>query len=399
MRARGKRGQLVIAVVIPFDSNQAYDLMRGIAEFAAIKPGVSVLSFNKTQPLNARVLHQLDVHGVIARVSTAVEETALARLRRPVVNVSGAIATPKLVTVNTDDHLVGALAAGYFHRRGYRTLAYYGDGRHQASLLRCAGLTDEARRLGIARAHIRQLLERPKAQLAKSRDKLEGWLRRLVPPVGLLAFDDLTAAAVVASCLTIGLGVPRDVGVIGVGNDPERLALSPVPLSALELDSRRIGYRAAELLYAMCKERRIPPAEHLVKPLKIVTRRSTDQYAVADEKVALALDFIREHLANTIYVPEIARAAGCSRRSLEARFRAAVGRSIYDHVQRERVERAREVLATTDLSVAEVAAACGFESANRFGLVFRRQIRMTPGAFRSRLKRSAADPNAGGAYN
>jgi LacI family transcriptional regulator len=87
-----------------------------------------------------------------------------------------------------------------------------------------------------------------------------------------------------------------------------------------------------------------------------------------------------------IRVADVVAAAGCKRRSLEMRFRAAFGRSIVAEIQRARIERARRLLAESDLSVERIAAASGFSSSGYLIRLFKREIGLAPGAFRSRVR-------------
>jgi LacI family transcriptional regulator len=288
-----------------------------------------------------------------------------------------------VMTVNTDDRLLGQLAAQYFHRRGYRALAFNGNSAHRASVLRCEGFVAEGRALGVPPERIHVRMHPRVGRLETIRRPLIQWISKLSTPVGLLTFDDFEAYEAALACEEARRRVPEDVGIIGVGNNPTRLELSPVPLSAIELNTPLIGWRASELLLEMLHRRRMPVREHLVKPLKFVTRRSTDTYAIEDELVSGALDYIRDHVGNTIYVEQIAKAVGCSRRTLELRFRAALGISVYAEVQRQHLEHAKEMLSNPGLTIAEVAYASGYEDANHLGLAFRRQLGTTPGKFRA----------------
>jgi LacI family transcriptional regulator len=74
------------------------------------------------------------------------------------------------------------------------------------------------------------------------------------------------------------------------------------------------------------------------------------------------------------------------RQRLEKRFRAVLGRSVMVEVRRSRVERAKRLLAMTDLSLPDVAQKSGFTSASLLSVAFRREARTTPGAFRRRAK-------------
>ena len=387
MPARAPRN-FTIAAVFPLDTAHGHGLLRGIAEFVRGHPQMRVLRFGFVRPeaLSPKFLHRLEVDGMIVKVATTAEETMVVKRGLPAVNISGQTATPRLPTVNTDDRLLGRMAAQYLHRRGYRALAYTGNDWHRASLLRRDAFVEEAQRLGLAPEQIGVRIHAGAARLETLRRSLTAWVRRLPRPAGLFAFDDFEAYEAAMACADAGLKVPEEIGIIGVGNNPTRLELSPVALSAVELNTPLIGMRAAELLFDLLHGRRLATREELVKPLKFVTRRSTDSYASDDEMVSRALEHIREHVANPIYVDEIARTVGCSRRTLELRFRAALGTSVYAEVQRQRLEHAKEMLTNPALTLAEVAYASGYQDANHLGLAFRRQLGITPGKFRESLR-------------
>ena len=75
---------------------------------------------------------------------------------------------------------------------------------------------------------------------------------------------------------------------------------------------------------------------------------------------ARALRFIWEHYREPIQTPDIAAAAGISRRGLEKAFRQHLHRSVTEEITRRRVERARELLVKTDLKAQDVAEQTGF---------------------------------------
>ena len=83
-------------------------------------------------------------------------------------------------------------------------------------------------------------------------------------------------------------------------------------------------------------------------------------------------------------VADLVRQLPVTQRSLERRFRAALGHTIHEEIHRCRLERARRLLAKTDLSVKEVAAAAGFPNADNMGRVFRRLEGVSPSEYRGR---------------
>jgi LacI family transcriptional regulator len=290
--------------------------------------------------------------------------------------------------INTDDRRVGEMAFGHFFRRGYQTVAYCGPREHRASLLRWDGLQAAAAAHG---CHCDHYALKPEEDTflhpARLRRTLATWLKKLPPRSGVLCFTDRVAIAIAEAAEEARLRVPADLAILGVGNDLTRLDFAHTEISSVELPSSQIGRAAAELLLDLIRRRRKAPAETLFRPPKIVTRRSTDHFAVADETVALALDHIREHRSNTIYVNDVARAAGVSRRVLEQRFRAALGLTVYSVVQRVHLERAQELMADPGLTLAEVAYGSGYENQRHLNLAFRRLLQATPGQYRASLGR------------
>lgn len=91
---------------------------------------------------------------------------------------------------------------------------------------------------------------------------------------------------------------------------------------------------------------------------------------------------IRTH--EVIGVADVRDAVATSRRSLERRFVRAVGRSIGDQIARVHIERAKDLLVRTDLTMPQVAQLSGFTNAKRFSKAFRRSEKTTPTDYRDR---------------
>ena len=71
---------------------------------------------------------------------------------------------------------------------------------------------------------------------------------------------------------------------------------------------------------------------------------------------------------------------------LHTRFRQEVGQSPGEYILRAKIERARDLLADTDLSVTDIAYSLSFSSAQYFATAFKRLTRATPTSFRRSLK-------------
>lgn len=108
-------------------------------------------------------------------------------------------------------------------------------------------------------------------------------------------------------------------------------------------------------------------------------RRSGDT-----EPLRLVQDHLREHLTAPVRLPELAQLAGFSTSHFSARFRTFTGYSVIEYVKRLRMARGRQLLITSDHTIAEIAAAVGYPDAYYFSRVFRTVNGVSPSAFRAR---------------
>ena len=119
-----------------------------------------------------------------------------------------------------------------------------------------------------------------------------------------------------------------------------------------------------------------------VKPRGVVTRESTDTFAVNDPDLQPAMDYIARNLSRPFGAAQIASALGMPRIRLDRLFAARLGRSAGTEIARRRLARAQKLLAGTDMSLAEIAARCGYCHASFFIRTFRRATGLTPAAWR-----------------
>ncbi len=101
--------------------------------------------------------------------------------------------------------------------------------------------------------------------------------------------------------------------------------------------------------------------------------------------------FIDARHGDALDLEAIARAACLSRFHFLRLFRQAYGETPHRYLQRRRIEAARELLASTDLSVTEVCLEVGFESLGSFSSLFAREVGLAPMHYRRRLVVVPAD--------
>lgn len=125
-----------------------------------------------------------------------------------------------------------------------------------------------------------------------------------------------------------------------------------------------------------------PQSGKLIPPRSVVTRQSTDLLAIDDPEIAAAIRFIRGKACTGITVDDVLQAIAVSRSTLNRHFKELLGRSPKVEIVRTQLEHARKLLIETDLTVAAVAARCGFSEAKYFHDVFHRHVGTTPREFR-----------------
>lgn len=104
--------------------------------------------------------------------------------------------------------------------------------------------------------------------------------------------------------------------------------------------------------------------------------------AVDDRRLRRAVSFIHDNLAEDLSLDAIAREAAMSPYHFSRVFKATLGASPLQYVIAARIDRARVLLRTTKLTVAEIAWRVGYEDVSRFGRHFKRQVGATPAAYR-----------------
>lgn len=106
-----------------------------------------------------------------------------------------------------------------------------------------------------------------------------------------------------------------------------------------------------------------------------------------DEQIIKIQEWLRGNHAAEIAMTTLARRFGINPRSFNRRFRQASGRTPLQYLQEIRIDQARELLKKTNLSIAEIAYAVGYQDVSYFTGLFRRMTTVTPGEYR-RLVRS-----------
>lgn len=339
-------------------------VVRGLANHA--RPGKPWL-FRLFSPIDVAEVRAFKPHAGICTLTDDAGATAVRRFRFPLVNLGVREFAPTLPQAGNDDHAIGTMAARHFLDRGFRSFAYLALHSNPGVERRGGGFRDTLAAAGHACAwHTGQ--------------DYDAWLRALPRGTAVFAFNDHVAALLAERCRILGLRLPEDLALVGADNTESICLLAWPPLSSVAVAAERIGQAAGALVDELLAGRK--PASRFLAPLGVVTRQSSDLIAVEEPEVAAALRFIADHAHEPIRVRDVVRAVPIARRTLEARFRARLGRSLLDEIQRVHLERAKHLLLTTDWAMPRIAEASGFGDAKRFATVFRKMEGKTPFKYR-----------------
>lgn len=323
--------------------------------------------------------------GIICSLFDEEVACCLARCRVPVVNTSSMVAGWKGPLVDVDHLEVGRLAAEHLLDRGFRHFGFLGSPTAGCSTGRATGFARRLAQAGFTPS-ICHAEYRPVPLLDVSWQGLDrsvrNWLLHLPKPVGVLASHDKPARDLAETCHQLGIRVPDEVAVLGVDDDEFECQLCHPPLSSVRNPGVQIGYEAARLLDRLVSGESPAQLRISIPPTHVVARQSTETTAVDDPDVAAALTWIRDHLSESIAVDEVVDAIGTCRRTLERRFRATVGDSILEKIRLLRIEKAKRLLAETDMKLSVIAQQCGLTSAARLTVVFRQVTGIQPSVFR-----------------
>ena len=375
----------LLKVALLFETTNAYarDLLLGVGDYM-LSHGPWSVHFAALGPEAAppKWLDGWDGHGVMFRGESRRIARAVAKLATPMVDLTPSRLLRRAPWVKADDTAIARLAAQHFLERGFRHFAFCGEARFSWAARRGEQFGLLVR--GDGRSWHVFGPARPAVDGDAEVDAIAAWLRGLPRPVAVFACYDNRGQQVLEACRRTQTAVPEEVAVLGVDNDEVLCALSPPPLSSVILNPRRAGWEAAALLAAMMKGERVPPEEpHLIPPIGIATRQSSDILAVGDPKVASALRYIREQACEGIRVRDVLRHCPMGRRVLEKGFRRLIGRTPRQEILRVQLNRVKELLVGTDLPVWEIAERTGFET-DYLSVVFKQENGFSPTAYRKR---------------
>lgn len=359
-------------------------IFSGTQQYADEHGWISIIDEFVHKSLPARRGAAVPYDGIIARANRQLVARA-ARLGIPVVNVWQSSPARRLVPgVYPDSKAVGALVVDHLITRGFRnfaTLTFFSNVDLDLETREFIRVVDSLG-LSCVSEGIPQDPWLDYSHWRKSVKIISKWMDRWRHPIGVYIGSEGIGRVVIQECHRRGWRVPTDVAIIA-GKNEAHLCERPRPsFTSVEIGYERVGYEAARLLDRLM-DGEPPPAQPIrTPPQGLVVRESTDFFAVDDEMVAAALQYIAANSQHEISPHDVARAIGAETRTLHNHFRKALDRPIAAEIRRVRIERAKRELAQSKLTLSEIAHNVGFGTIQRLYEIFQRELGISPSDYR-----------------
>ncbi len=178
-----------------------------------------------------------------------------------------------------------------------------------------------------------------------------------------------------------GINAPEDFGVLHSklwrDDSIERLVLE---LWRDGNDTSPAGLLYSDSLYSAFIARLMMLAEHPIAELPVRATLTTELVRVVEQHM-------HDHLQEKISLEDLAETVGYSRFHFSRLFKAATGETANHFLMRLRVAKAALLIRDVglNLSLAQVAAACGFSDQSHLTRQFQLRMGMTPAAYRKQL--------------
>lgn len=363
-----------------------HKIFLGILEYARLYRN---WAFERALPQvsSVRRFKEQGIEGVIGQLVDAPVVEAVRESGLSAVNISAAWEVTEVPNVLANDFMIGQLAADDLFSQGMAHFAFVGQDNLLFVEHRRRGFVYGLGELACGHAYSELLnigLPEPTTVHARHTD-LGRWLLALPKPAGVFCSNDIMAFCVHRVARDCGLDLRRDVRLMGVDNQLDYCEAVHPPFSSVE--HGMTGFRAAETLERLMDGQAVAPTL-LVPPKGIVSRDRDASTPSLPSEVHAVMQLITSRLGEPLQIDDLLRGLPLSRRYIEKRFKQVTGRSIYQEVQRQRIERASMLLRTTHWPIERVGSAAGFTDPRQFSRAFRQFAGFTPRAYR---REQAAD--------
>lgn len=280
----------------------------------------------------------------------------------------------------------GVMAARFFAKRRFQNFAFYGNKDFFWSKQRAEGFRSEVEKYGGNYYYFESEVLHG-TEWSGSHIDLDNWLLSLPKPVGLLACDDNFALQVSEMCKINNIDIPKELSLIGVDNDELICNLSHPSISSIITNDEQGGYDTGKMLHNLIVTNRNVPFNINIESIRIEHRKSTEKYNISDENILKAVDYIEKNITANLTVDKLLAVVPLSRRSLEIKFRDAMGVPLYQFILDKKMDYVSDLLLKTDKDLLDIAIEAGFNDVRNVYRLFKKTKGYTPMEFRKKISK------------
>ena len=369
-----QKSDKVIAVAFDLNFRHAAEIFQGVSDYvseAKLDWRLLPLSFDfEGSVVELAASGRLD--GIIGSFISDRWIDGLRQHGVPAVNLFQLSRIRSIPSVCIDDFKMGKQAARHLSEQAACSFVVYNADNSYSTQLRLRGFRHA-------------LPDRPFSSLRSgpplSHQLVE--LSALPRPVGVFCSSDRLARELINEARRQGWRIGQDLLVLGSDNDPAESIFAEIGISSFQLPTREIGYRAAQ--YLRLEQTEPCPAEMLcyASAPRLIARESTLAPGCA-RLAQTAVNYIEERFNDpTLDVEQLARVIGASRRSLEIAFQKQFKTSPYQKLSEHRLQKAKELLSATSLSIEAVGQSCGYPEPHHFSAWFKKHVGQAPKFYRA----------------
>lgn len=162
--------------------------------------------------------------------------------------------------------------------------------------------------------------------------------------------------------------------------------LSSLNTLVFELKLNFDKYRELQHLLPSIKDSKLLEIEVLItKHVQDILQERNRQINNSKSKIKQIIDYTNLHYCENIQLIDLEEQFKLSRYYISQLLKEHTGENFNEYINYKRIEKAKELLKNTDLSIKEIAEKVGFNYSYYFGKVFKQQESVTPGEYRNNL--------------
>jgi LacI family transcriptional regulator len=370
-----------IVLLIETSREFGRQLLSGIIRYSRIN---GPWSFYKEQiglVSNIPQLKNWNPDGIIMRDSMS--KTELLKLKIPtILALHDSTISKNLPVIKTDSYSISKLAAEHLLEKGLKKFAFFGFDNYEWSNQRKIHFEKFINDAGYDVIKYQSLNKNVGKDWGIEQLHVIDWIKTLPKPVGIMACNDDRGQHILEVCKLIGLGVPDDISVIGVDNDPMICEIGDPPLTSIALNVENAGYETARLLDNLIVGTEMQGQQIIVTPTNVVQRQSTDILAVNDPDLIEAIKFMKQNAKNRISVDKIVQATNVGRRTLERKFKKTIRKTILAELKHIRIGLISKMLVETNMQISEIVSSSNFSDIEHISRYFKKEKGVSLSQFR-----------------